>query len=181
MTVKAAISSGQPRTTFATPSKTTWPGKKQWQLDDKSGDVRHRKYQSQLRCHPHQPSVLAQPVGSPTAAPMMKPTSGLRMTTLSRDHSQGAVVEDAGQEDVLRASGAGGNQNGDSRWDDRLGDVLDRLPLNETDRGQHQRGANRSADSRVELRPMTQAMVKATNGNADSTMPRAPPRDSPSW
>ena len=58
------------------------------------------------------------------------------MTTVTREITARAVVEDAGKEDVLRSAGTCGNENSDSRRDDRLGDVFQRLPLKETDRRQ---------------------------------------------
>ena len=73
------------------------------------------------------------------------------MTAGYGEHGQSTVVDDAGQKDVLRSTGTCRNEDSDSRWDDRLSDVLDRLPLQQADHCQQQRCTNRSADSRIEL------------------------------
>ena len=81
----------------------------------------------------------------------MKPTSGRRIITVRIESGQRTVVDDARQKDVLCSAGTCRNEDSDSRRDDGLDDVFERLPLQEADQRQQQRGTNRSADRRIEL------------------------------
>ena len=73
------------------------------------------------------------------------------ITVRHREHGQSTVVDDARQKDVLRSAGTCRNEDSDSRWDDGLSDVSERLPLQQADHCQQQRCTNRSADRWIEL------------------------------
>ena len=88
-----------------------------------------------------------------------------------RPGARASVVEDARQEDVLGPAGAGGDQGGDRGRAPPPEDEA-RDGAGPAGRRRHQGDGERSAQCRVQRRVSTQATVKATNGRADSTIPR---------
>ena len=101
-------------------------GQEQRELDREPQQVRHGQHQGQLRGHPHQTAVL-HPAGRIADGGAddeadQRPANG---DGEQRQQRQPAVVEDARQEHVLGAAGAGGDEGGDRRRDDRGRDVAD--------------------------------------------------------
>ena len=162
---------------MATPSQTTCSGEEQRQLNDEPGGVRHGQHQRELRAVIlTSPRSLIQPVGSPTAAPITNPTSGpADQHGEQRQHGQRAVVEDAGQEDVLGPTGPGGHEGGDRGRNDRARPRSSATGAGSAGPrpGSRRHRAPRREPGRAGDRPPRRS-VKATNGSAASTIPRTP-------